>query len=153
MSNIADAYDIIISELTAEFVGKTRIPNAYALEINNMMLLKNGWGLRVNEASKQNLSYCRRSMQRSFSVVVTREILRLESDQVLMDDSVVNLLEDIVLAEQRIYNATTLLDQINGVTKVDLTDSTGISFVITENHSFAFMELNFIIVTEEDYNN
>ena len=83
MSNISTVIDAIrttIPTLTG-FSAKSEIPNPYSLEDNSTHLLKDGWGLVVEDAinaTPEEFKSIR--MDRDFTVVLTRQLFKTAHD-------------------------------------------------------------------------
>ena len=104
MSNITIVYDSIRTTMDAIFTAgnaKTKIPNAYIIEENPRGLLKNGWGLTTGASDKGEFDFKSILQVGAFDIVLTRELLRLDSNTIITEDVEKLLLEDCKLIQNR----------------------------------------------------
>ena len=95
MSKVTTIYNKIVEKLSELYPDKQRIPNAYSLTDNNDNLLRDAFGLKVGGADFEEFEFCNFVVNRTFSVVLTREMFRLDSSTGEFDDRSVKMLEDV----------------------------------------------------------
>lgn len=116
MSEIADIYDAVVVEMTALLPNHTRIPNPYSLEDNPDMFLKKGWGVAIGTSTQRELDFCRLQMERTFSLITTREVFYLDTKGDAFDAMVKELIDDHTLIQTEFHKA----DEIGQAAKIDL---------------------------------
>ncbi len=150
MSKVSTIYDQLKDTiLPALLPNHTRIPNAYSLPDNDEGLLRQSWGLRVNTANPSDSEFKAFNVVRTFTVVLTREVVDLESQFDSIDNASKELLEDVVTLQKRLINP----DQIaieSDIELIDLGNISGIEFVQGDKYNFAFIEADFLINIREN---
>lgn len=153
MSNISTVTDTIIQRLGYIYSSNTsytRIPDPYELPNNKEIFLRKGYGLKYNGASKEESEFNQYVFNHSFSVVLTRENIKLESDTTPLDDVTQVLLEDVYRLQQDFYSSSELGIQGN-IRLVDLAEVSGVTTVSTENDKFKTIEINIDFMICESY--
>lgn len=151
MSRQTVAYDAIISALTLLFPaadGWTKIPYAYELEKNDDNFLRKGWGVRVGDASREDLEWCNLAFTRSITVVFTLEVFNTGSNDILIDDIAKQLLENIYSTQARFYQPDELLQEAS-IVRINPTTSSGVQQVNGERLTFLSMETSFDFTIQE----
>lgn len=148
MSKISTVYDYFITQLATLFSEKTRIPNPYSIEDNNVQFIQDGYGLKVNGNVLALAQFNQITTDHTFSIVISKEVFRLESDSQGMDTAIKSLEEDIFKVREFFYNI-----DCNGLPEsIDLinlgpTDST--EFFFGPKNKFIFSEVNLIVKISE----
>lgn len=150
MSKITTVYNQILVKLAELYNGKTRIPNPYSIDRNNDNLLRDGYGLKVGSASFEPFEFCNFVVSREFSVILTREMFRLDSSTPEFDDRAVKLLEDVYEVQELFFNYNELGIDAE-IIKVDLGSVSEITFVNTDKSNFLSMEVSFIFSIKESF--
>lgn len=97
MSNFTTVYDRIRTELATLYPSKTELPYPYFLEGNPFGFLVDGYGLVVNESILGELNeFCSSAVKHNISIVLTREVVRMEGDVEPMHTQTKTLIEDLV---------------------------------------------------------
>jgi hypothetical protein len=145
MSNASIIYDTIIEKLEDTFSEKTRIPNPYVLADNNDNLLRDGVGLVVGSASFEPFEFCNFVVGRTFTVVFTREMVRLDSSHEEYDTMSKLFLEDVYELQKLFFNYNELGIEAN-ILKVDIVSSSEVSAISDKNNFYSITaEFNFSI--------
>jgi hypothetical protein len=146
MSKISTAYDEIITKTSTLFSGKTRIYNPYELTDNPELSLKDSWGVKTLTADKSNQDYCNVTLERNFSLVLTRVLFTTNKPEDF-DVATKAMLEDqqsfieMVYANGAFTVAETYEDSIVSIS--------GIEFIQTDEKKFIFCEVQFKITINE----
>lgn len=150
MSKITTVYNQILVKLSELYNGKTRIPNPYSIDRNNDNLLRDGYGLKVGAASFEPFEFCNFVVNREFSVILTREMFRLDSSTPEFDDRAVKLLEDVYEVQELFFNYNELGIDAE-ILKVDLGGVSEITTVNTDKSNFLSMEVSFTFSIKEEF--
>ena len=148
-SKITTIYDKLVEVLTEMYPDRQRIPYAYSLPDNNKLFYQNGWGLKIGDSSPENIDFCTFTNNRQISVVLTRELTRLQSDSDAVDETVKAMLEDVYDIQKRFY-AYDELDIETAIAKVDLGSVVGPTELLTDKQSFLTIEINFNFFIREE---
>lgn len=143
MSNASVVYEKILSEIQTLFPEKSRIPYPYSLEDNQSHFLANGYGLKVGSAEYEPLEFSNFVVARNIAVVVTREVFRTDSDEVVIDDIVKALMDDIYVVQRKLYEMDATSGNSLQVIKVDVGSVSGVQTVTSSNSKFLSMEAEF----------
>lgn len=150
MSKITAVYSGILTALGALLPDKTRIPYAYSLKDNIDRFLVNGFGIKVEGAGPSELiESCSYSMDRIFSIPLTREYIAIESDTEIQDDVALLLMEDSATVTAMFANPERM--GINEISIVNISGDDGITEVIVGKRKFLSIELRFQITINESY--
>lgn len=150
MSKITEVYKGIVAQLTTLFPNKTRIPYAYSLKDNIDRFLVNGWGIKVEgSGSSTFVEYCSFAMDRTFSIVISREYIATDSDTKIQDDVSLFLLEDTA-AVQKLFVGPEKMG-IDEILIVDISGDDGVTEVLVGKRKFLSMELRFQIGINESF--
>jgi hypothetical protein len=148
MSKITAVYSGLISSIESAFGSKTRLHNPYQLEENPDIVRKDAWGIKVLDASREDLEYCNLSLNRSFSVVFVRQFISLAGKEDGFDYITGQILED----QQTLSGLLFSPDEIGEQGKIDRIEITGISGVqelATGEKRYLFGEVTFSILISE----
>ena len=148
-SNITPIYNAIISQLGTLFSSKTRIPNPYSLSDNMAQFLDNGYGLRVGPASPaEPFEFCSLLVGHTFTVVLTKELQKLDTEFAQLDSVVLAFLEDIVSVQNLFYSYSELGIEAN-IAKVDVGERSALEQVNTDKFSYVTMSQSFTFFAVE----
>lgn len=143
MTKISTIYEAIRTAMMGVFPSKLEIPNAYSLGDNAVQYLRNGWGVIIGEGSPGALQvYCNDNESRVFTITLTKEVYRLETDNANLVTESKNLMEDIRLVK----NDMLAFDQIgNGasIQKIDYIGGSGINFISAGKHNLIYADISF----------
>jgi len=148
MSSISTAYDTILSTLVALFPTKTRIRNAIIVTDNPVTFLRDGWGLRVDDQSLTPSEFCKFETIRVFTLVLTREIVRTDSQYTQIDEANKLLLEDVYTAQKDFYN----IDRLgipHDISRIELAGTSGVAEVTSGKNNFKSIEVYFNVHIRE----
>lgn len=150
MSNVTTFYDTLLAASATLFPSKTKIPNAYDISRNSEMFLRDGYGVKMNGTTpdSENAEFKDYQYGVEFSLVFSREILRLKEDTVLIETATKAIYEDVHTARLDFYN----VDQLgidDNILRVDLGPSSGIEFIEGDNYNFIAVEVNFTAYIRE----
>lgn len=149
MSRFDNVYDAALSTMAALFPSKTRIIDAYDLENNIENVLKNGWGLKLGNSIIAPGEINNFVNQDTFTIVLTREVLRMDTQVSKIDDQVKNLRNDSVLVQEEFYKSDELGAEAD-IRQIILADRSEIGTIVAKKTNFIFLEVNFgIQITEE----
>jgi len=135
MSNITDVYNAILSELVTLYPNKTKIPNPYSLQDNPSNFLKNGYGLTIESTTREDGEIKNIVLEYNFTIVLTKEIVRTDSDDEKIDDNTILLLEDLFEGQKRFYQ----VDQLGVADKIriiELGTATNYETFVTGDNNF-----------------
>jgi len=141
-SKISVTYDAVITMLETLFPNKTRIPNTYSITDNSDLFMRDGYGLRVDGSSFSESEFCNFSRLREFTVTLTRELLRDESDYLPYDVTVKLILEDVYTLQKNFLNANQL-GQEASIEKIDFSNTSAIEEFKTDQNNFLSMDVTF----------
>jgi hypothetical protein len=142
-SNISAIYDRIPVVLASLFPNKKRIPYPYELDRSNSRAMVDGYGFKIGTASFEELETCGFVVNRSISIVFTKQIFRLDGDVAPIDSILKSLLESVYTVQKSFYNYNEL-DIPDKIAKVDIGDVTEPIEVFADKETFLSMEASFI---------
>lgn len=113
--------------LLTGFSTKTEIPYPYELSSNNAHFLRDGWCIKVGEATPDTATYLvpEYTLLQSFEIILTRYVPTLDSDPALIVAAVGTLRDDLNIIEKdftgsRFSNADKVHNVIiNSITGID----------------------------------
>ena len=149
MSNITNIYDAVITEVSGLFSTKTRIPNPYDLTNNPVNFIRDGWGLKVSGAAAVNGEICTITQNRTFTVIITKEVYRTDTNSTAIDDTAKDLLEDA----KTLIEGMEAADQIQANSSISIINYAGSSDIALYGASkshFLLLEVNFDIMYKEN---
>lgn len=149
MSKISTIYDALLLRLGAIFTDKIRIPNAYDVSSNGDVFLRNSWGLRIASSNYYEMEYNTYVNDRQFVVVFTREIIKTDTQTAQIDNVTKLLLEDVNTLQKELMNPSQI-GVHQSIEIIDLSSTTGINEVFTNNEKFLSIEVSFNIKVSED---
>lgn len=149
MSKITTIYDRLVDVLKEMFPERTRIPYSYSLPDNNKLFYSNGYGLKIGDSSPENIDFCTFTNARNISVIITKELTRLQSDADQVDLVVKSMLEDAYVIQNKFY-AYDELEIEASIAKVDLGSVVGPTELLTDKQSFLTLEINFTFWIREE---
>jgi hypothetical protein len=150
MSKITTVYNKIIEKLSELYPDKQRIPNAYSLTDNNDNLLRDSFGLKVGSADFEELEFCNFVVNRTFSVVLTREMFRLESSTGEFDDRSVKMLEDVYEVQELFFNYNEL-GIGDDILRVQIGSASEVTAFNGDKSNFLSMEASFTFSIKEEF--
>jgi hypothetical protein len=148
MSKASTIYDQIVSQLATLFPSATRIPDAYAVEENNDNFLRNGYGIKVGSADFQEFEFCKWMVGRQVTIVFTKEVFRLDS---VSADTVEKALLEAVYETQKLFFNYSQLGIEADIMRVDITGSSEIQRVSSENGLYMSIECSFNFLIQESF--
>ena len=144
-TKISTIYDTIRTALASILTGKLEIPNPYSLDDNPIQFLKDGYGVVIGSGTPGAIQiYCLDSEARTFTIILTKEVYRLEVDSANLITESKNLLEDI----RKVKNDMLAYDQLTidtTIQKIDYTGGSGINFVSAGKHNLIYADISFSI--------
>lgn len=149
MSNISTVYDALKGALPVLFSSKLDIPNPYSLEDNAVRMLVNSYGIKINDVTEGPIDVLKdTNVTYAFSVVLTSELVRMESDTAILHTTVKQLYEDALIVRKDYLNA----DQLgvpDNVEKIDYVSTTGVQYFNKGKNSFVSIEIDFNVEISE----
>ena len=147
MSNFTTVYDLLVGTTIPGLTGfstKTKIPDPYNPEDNDINFLRNGWGLTIGESSDSEFQEFKYSkVNQVFNLVLTREVNRTSNNTATVESVSKAMAEDIVTARLDLLDddQITLDSNIEMITfegssaiePLDLEDSYVLSTTVTFN--------------------
>ena len=149
MSKITNIYDTILKQLNLLFPNKTRVPNAYSLVDNNKNLLRDGYGLIIGDANYEEHEFCTFVVNRTITVVFTREMFRVDSATKESDDIIKSLLESVYQVQDVFYSYNELGIE-EKILKIDIGSVSGIESFMNEKQNFLSMSASFQFFIQEE---
>ncbi len=133
MSKISTVYDQLITTIAAlsGYTTKDRIPNPYSIEDNNLTLLRDSWGLKLNgavaipEFEQFKATWSRYEME----LVLTREVIKVASDVTKLDTQTKSMLEDLVTARLSLVSDNQIGIPLS-IEQIRVTSDTAIDFIL-----------------------
>jgi len=149
MSNVSTIHDTLLSSLASLFSTMTRIPNPYSLEDNQNVLLKSGFGLKMNGTNFADSEFCTYSYTADFGVIFSKEVVMLGNDEDGFDTAVKALLEaSNTLQLNWLTNSQIGIE--SNITQVNFINTSGIDFVVAGKSKFVTIEVAFSIQIREN---
>lgn len=148
MSKISTVYDAILAELAAVFPSKTQIPDPYSLTDNKIGPLKDGYGLKWNDDSFIPVEFNSHGSSYTFSVVFTRELIRLDSQYAPIHVMAKAFLEDVKLFKDELYRCDKL-GVASSIDNIVIGTTSGPVNIFGDNNRYKFVELFFSINLRE----
>lgn len=142
-TKISEIYDSVVSSLNTLYSTKTRIPNPYSLPDNPEQLLKDGYGLKFGGSNLESYELCRRKEVASFSVVLTREFFKLDSDVDSFDDPTKSILEDAESFKSLFYATNNIGEE--EIIDINIESTSGLENVQGDKYNFISIEVTFTI--------
>ena len=140
---------VVLDSLLSSVSGYKRIPNVDTLDDNINSVIRKGYGLRYNGASPSQGELHNFVNNHSFSVILTREVVKLETQVTAYDTAVKELFDDAYTIQRDFMNA----DQIGEETSIRLIDIgnvSGVTDIFSNNKRFKTIDVNFNILVSED---
>ena len=151
MSNLSTAYDKIVEKLAEYFTTATRIPYSESIIDNEKIFLRSGYGLRYDGATRLEAEFSNIRLGHNFTVILSREVIRLESDYLTSDTAKKALLEDSVTVQKNFF-AVDQLGIADTISNIDINSVSPITKVEFEgNGHFIYIEISFLIELTESY--
>lgn len=147
VSTIIDAVDTRLDSLFS--ASKIKIPNPYSLEDNNEMFLREGYGFKIGTASVEASEFCNYAYSLNFIVVITKEVLKLDSDNAVYKTASKALLEDLKTLQDNMLGYSQL-NQGDSIELIRFEGSDGIEFIKNDKSNFIFLEASFSFVIREN---
>lgn len=143
-TKITTVYDAFRSTLATLFPNKKDIPNPYSIEDNDQHVIADAYGLKVSNIVTADIDILKEStVSYVFTVVLARELVRVDSDTDILPTQTKALLEDEVIIRKDFLNA----DQLNvatSVARIDYVTASGVQFFKKGNkHNFISLEIDF----------
>ncbi len=139
MSKIEEIYGLIITKLQSVLTGYLRIANPYAIENNPAMILAKGYGLAIGPGvNTQRYVGCIQTWQRSFTIVVSRQLVNTENDatgKAIIEVAMLNAHEDLLTA----FESDPTLGGVD--IKAVITDDSGIQYLEGQDGKFLAIEM------------
>ena len=148
MSKISTVYDAMLTRLGVLYPNKTRIPNPYNIEDNNDNFLIDGFGLIVDSSAVQPHEFCNFNVERTFTVILTREMIATDSDETKYDSVAKLLLEDVYTLQKDFYNVNQLASEAS-IEQISLGPSSGVSEIFSGKINHLSIETSFLIQVRE----
>lgn len=144
MSKVSTIYDGIVAKMIAIFPAPyTRMVNPYSLQDNPIQLMKAGWGVRYDGTNRVPYEICNRRESVNFSLVFSREFLKIETRSDAFDAPSKALLEDAKTARDAFYARDHI--GISDIIKLDVTSISGIQTVLGEKYSLLTIECAIVV--------
>lgn len=153
MSKISLAYDSFMDKLEELFPNKTYIPNPYSIEDNKHNFLVDGYGLKMDGETSILGRFNFDNTSHVFTVVFSKEVLRMDSDSTPVHDSVKSLKEDVFTLKKEIYDSGTLNATSGAIDVISFSSTSPISFTIGDLNNYISIEASFSVVISEQASN
>jgi len=143
MSNVSLAFDAARTAIGTLFPNMTELPNPYSVEDNNQMLLENGWGLKFGASTVSPFEVLKETTSIiEFVVVLSTQIIRLDSDVEAIHTQMKALFEDEVTLRKDFLNPDQLQAQPN-IRKIEWTSTSEPLEIQVSRFNFKYIEVNF----------
>lgn len=153
MSNISTVHDQILTRLGFLCSSNTsylRIPDPYDLTNNGEIFLRKGYGLKYDGASPSESEFNQYAFSHTFTVVLTRELLKLEGQTSPDDDITKAFLEDTYRI-QNDFNQSNELGIDSNIRMITLGANSPIEKINGDQVKFKSIEISFEFLICEDY--
>lgn len=100
MSAISTAYDALKTRIEAKLLpssGWLKIPNPYEMENNSDGVLRQGYGIKIMDATSVQAITCNYHIDRTFGIVISRECMNTDHDADGIATVEKQIMEDLVL--------------------------------------------------------
>lgn len=148
MSNISTILDriyVVLDTLLPSGSSYTRLTNAYDLEDNPEHLTRLGYGLLVGSSNQLDTEFHVKTVQQSLSVVLTRNIIKINTNNSPVDMAIKAILEDANTIEKAFYNVNQL-EIGQSIEDVDVIGSSAITYYKGDTNFISLeIEFNFTI--------
>ena len=127
----------------------TQVPNPYSPELNNQIMLAQGWGIAVGPAQKVDLELCEMGFERSFNVILVRLNTAPIHDIVTKEAIELALLEDFQTIRKSVERDNNTLS--GNAIKTDYIADSGIEFLqdIESQQKFFSINITFSVLYQE----
>lgn len=149
MSNVSTVHDAILTRLASLFASKTRLPNAYAETDNHEHYLRDGYALRYDGESLASGQFNTIVNQHDFTIIFTRELVRVDADVAEFDVVVKALLEDVATTRKDFYEVDGL--GTTAVERITPNSTSAITQVYGGKNNFFKIETGFAMNIKEEY--
>lgn len=144
MSKVSTIYDGILAKMNAIFPAPyTRMVNPYDLADNPIQLMKAGWGVRYDGTNRTPYEICNRRESVNFSLIFSREFLKIESRSTAFDGPSKQLLEDAKTARDAFYARDHIA--VADIIKLDVTTISGIQTVLGDKFNLLTVECAIVV--------
>lgn len=148
VSKISVVYTAIIDKMEALYPAKSRLFNPYKIEENPEICRKDSWGIRVEEADREETEFCNISINRQFTAIFVRHFVTLAGKEDGFDAVTASLLEDQQIFSEAFF-ATDQIGQIDNIERIELGAISGIQEVVSDEKKYLFSEVTFNILISE----
>lgn len=148
MSKISSIHDAMVAAISGVLPSHSRLANPYDPSDNNELYLTQGYGVGIGPGVRTDRTIsCVQSWERSFFVILTRQVTTTDHNIGDHDVIVKNLLEDHFLIFSELEKETTL----SGLCiKSQVESDSGIEFVETDRSRYYLTQLDLITEYIED---
>ena len=139
MSKMTDIHNAIIAKVEATLTGYKHIPNPYDANDNPELYLKKGFGVAIGPAFKipRNIG-CKRSIERSFVVILVKQVTASDTNSTLRANIGLDLMED----QFSLFKAFELEDNIGGTgAATQVIGDSGLDYIDGERQRFFLTEM------------
>jgi hypothetical protein len=125
------------------FSTKTQIVNPYALEENDVNILRNGWGITIGacaETPSQEFKYT--TVRQIIGIVLTRVVRNTEHNKTPLETATKAMVEDAIAARIDLYND----DQIaipDNIQLIMFLSRTPVEYIAADGFNIIFTEVSF----------
>jgi len=151
MSKISTVYDTLLTTLATIFSEKTRVNDPYTITDNPEHLIRDGYGLRKSDSFPAESEFCVFNDNHGFEVILTREIVRAESQDTPLDVEVKGLLEDAYELRERLDRYDELGISTD-ITQITLGGVSAVAPFITGKGKFISVVVAFTVQVTQDFN-
>lgn len=149
MSKVTVVYDKLLEVLPVLFPDKTRVPNSDSLDDNMAQYTRDGWGLRVDAQDFVESEFKDIETGRVFTVILTREIIKTDSQTSQVDTARKAILEDVLTVQKDFFNDDRL-GIPESLARVEITGTSSIQELRSGKSNFLFVEVYFNMHIRED---
>lgn len=153
ITSITTTYNQIITRLGfiySENSSYKRFADPYDLQNNSELFLRKGYGLRYDGGAPGESEFHQFSMDHIFTVVCTRELIKLETTVEPLDDVSLQLLEDVTAVQKDFYHPSELgVDR--SIRQIDLLSISPVQKVDANKVKFKYIEVSFNFTLCNDY--
>lgn len=148
MSKISTVYAALVSSVGTAFSGKTRLSNPYQVEENPEIIRKDSYGIRVLDATREDIEFCNLSLSRSFSVVLVRQFVSLSGKEDGFDSVTSLILEDQQTLAGLLFSPSEISQSAN-IDRIEITNISGVQELTAGEKRYLFGEVTFNILISE----
>ena len=147
-SKISTVYSAIIDKMEDLYPAKSRLFNPYNIAENPEICRKDAWGIKVEDANREEVEFCSISLNRQFTAIFVRQFVTLAGKEDGFDAITASLLEDQQTFAEAFF-ATDQIGQVGNIERIEIGSISGVQEVVSDEKKYLFSEVTFNILISE----